>query len=222
MKKLFAGAILSTMLLAQTCHAYTDPSYDIGAQIGAAIGTAIAQHENAYRGTFNKEFHVEKYYDTSKLKKFIVIAYVPDGKELLVQSKYATQDIMNKITEELSKDYDVDDFIKGTKPLFVIKPEITNMPYEQGKTEIARYIRNTYDGTITVKLHSYCVYQGNAYCDIEIIVDDTECPGIAVAYFHDQRLDVPNGNPTSLAKSTLNSFCSKFKSAFKNSRRDNK
>lgn len=221
MRKIFSVALLSAMLFAQSCDAYTDPAFEIGRSIGSAIGDAVAS-QPAYRGTVNKEYHVEKYYDTSKLKKFIVIAYVPQGEEMLVQNKYATQDVMNAIAEELTKEYNVVDFVKGTQPLFVARPEILKMPYEQGKGEIERYIRNTYDGTITAKIHSYCIYQGNAFCDIEIIVDDVECPGIAVAYFREQRLDVPNRQPSSLAKKALSSFNNKFKTTFKNARRDNK
>lgn len=219
MKKIFCTTLLATMLFAQSCNAYTDPSFEIGRSIGNAIGDAIAS-QPVYRGTVKKEYHVEKYYDTSKLKKFIVVAYVPQGEEVLIDGKYVTQDIMNKITEELSKEYNVNDFIKGTKPLFVIKPEVLNMPYEQGKIEIERYIRSAYDGIITAKIHSYCIYQDNAFCDIEIEIEDAKYPGTTVVYFREQRLDVPNRNPAHLAKNTLNSFTSKFKSTFKNSRRD--
>ena len=62
MRKLFSVALLSAMFFAQSCDAYTDPAFEIGRSIGSAIGDAVAS-QPAYRGTVNKEYHVEKYYD---------------------------------------------------------------------------------------------------------------------------------------------------------------
>lgn len=220
MKKLFSIALLSTMLFAQSCNAYTDPSYDIGAQIGNAIGTAIANQEKIYRGEIRKEFHVDKRYDTSKLKKFVLVTYIPPQEAQMIQGKYAVEIPSDTIMEKLSKSYDIETEKEVSKKLLALKPDLANASANVFLKELAQYVSYTKDGIILMNMHANYTYVSNGYCDIEIIVNDVKDITSPVLYFREQRLDVPNRMPGELADIIAGNFASKFKSTFKNSRRD--
>lgn len=220
MRNIFCTTLLAAMLFAQSCNAYTDPSYDIGAQIGSAIGTAIANQEKIYRGEIHKEFHVDKRYDTSKLKKFVLVTYVPPQEAQMVQGKYALEIPSDTIMEKLSKNYNIETEKEVSEKLLALKPDLANASAKVFLNELAQYVSYTKDGIILLNMHANYTYNSNGYCDIEIIVNDIKDITSPVVYFHEQRLDVPNRMPSELADIIAGNFASKFKSTFKNSRRD--
>ena len=211
MKKFFVVAMLSMMLLAQTCHA--DEMFDLGRSIGNAIGDGLGNSARIYRGQINKEFHKDKNFDFSKMKTFVVWAHPANGYDTHISSKYAFNIPYDVIGEKL-EEYDIQTNTEVVQLLAKINPQLQFSSVEERRQAYCNYVVNTKDGLIDIIIHSYYQYQGNGYCDIEVNIYDTKTLGDTVFYFREQRLDVPNRQPANLGKTIMNSFVGKFKKTF--------
>lgn len=210
MKKLLFIVMLSFLSIIRPCHA--DEMFDIGRSIGNAIGNSMGNAATIYRGNINKEFRVDKHFDVSQVKSFVVLVR-PYSDNSYIQSDYITHYPYDVIADKLSE-YNIKTAANIVDALSKINPNFYDMDFDSQYNEYQRFVRNNKDAEMYVLIHSYFQNGGNGSCDIEIKIEDTKTAGSPIFYFRESRLDVPNRQAATLAKNIMDSFVSKFKKTF--------
>ncbi len=215
MRKLLLSFLL-VVSFTSSCFAYGS-SYDLGYQLGTAISNSMA-NAAVQKGRIKRDCHIEKNYDFSKTKSFVVATILNsnaiDDPSIHEQSSYMLTNLLNK------------DFTVYPQPALISyyfdnNPNAKNLTDEELKSSIYGFIQRVSDAMIFIKINNYTESNGFANVDLEILVYPHNS-SIPVMIYTESRYDVQSDSKNGTIIKILKKFKSKFSKTFEKVKLPNK